>query len=101
MNIERPKKGDLAAAWECLRLLDLVSYELNPLKPIGDGDYELFKDQDAQAVLQAVKDAYENCDLTWLLIVLETLMSPENNLIDQDSDTLQFSPDLKRLGGNA
>ncbi|MFC5920888.1 hypothetical protein ACFPVS_09170 [Neisseria weixii] len=98
MNIAKPEKQDLAAAWDLIRMLDNVSCELNPLKPAGeDGDYEWLEDKDKAAVLDAVIEAYENCNLGWLMTALETLLSPKNKIIDQDSYILAFSPELKAL----
>lgn len=96
MNIAKPEKQDLEAVWNLIRMLNTLSYEQNPLKPVGDdGDYEWLEDQDKAAVLDAVMEAYDNCSLGWLMMVLETLLSPENKIIDQESDTLAFSPELK------
>ncbi|STZ76311.1 hypothetical protein [Bergeriella denitrificans] len=96
MKISKPNEKDLAAAWAFIRNLNLVSYGMNPLKPIGDdGDYETLEDEDRGEVLDALIEAYDNCDIQWLMTVLETLLSPENKIIDQEADTLELSPELK------
>lgn len=96
MNIAKPEKQDLAAVWKLIGMLNLVSYELNPLKPIGDeGDYESLEDGDKAEVLDDIIEAYEDSGLQWLMTVLETLLSPENGLINQEADTLSFHPRLK------
>ncbi|WP_165010841.1 hypothetical protein [Neisseria yangbaofengii] len=96
MNIAKPEKSDLAAAWKLIHMLDTVSYEQNPLKSVGeDGDYEWLEDKDKAAVLDAVIEAYENCNLGWLMTVLETLLSPINGIIDQEAYTLSFCRRLK------
>lgn len=96
MEIAKPEKQDLEAVWNLIRMLNTLSDEQNPLKPVGDdGDYEWLGDQDKAAVLDAVIEAYENCSLGWLMTALETLLSTENKIIDQESATLAFSPELK------
>ncbi|MRN38961.1 hypothetical protein CRG49_011140 [Neisseria sp. N95_16] len=95
MNIAKPEKQDLAAAWNLIRMIDNVSYELNPLKPAGDGDYEWLEDKDKAAVLDAVIEAYDNCNLGWLMTALETLLSPINGIVNQEAYTLEFHPRLK------
>lgn len=96
MKIERPEKKDLQDVWNLINILNTVSYELNPLKPINnDGDFEFLEDDDKAKVLDKIVEEYENCGIQWLMIVLETLLSPDNKIIDQEADTLEFHPEFK------
>lgn len=96
MNIARPEEKDLQAVWNLINILNTVSYELNPLKPINDdGDFEFLEDDDKAKVLDKIIEEYENCDIQWLMTVLETLLSPKNKIIDQESDIIEFHPELK------
>lgn len=96
MKIARPEEKDLQAAWNLIHILNTVSYELNPLKPINnDGDFEFLEDEDKAKVLDKIVEEYENCDIQWLMTVLETLLSPDNKIIDQEANTLEFHPELK------
>lgn len=96
MNIARPEEKDLQAVWNLINILNTVSYELNPLKPINDdGDFEYLEDDDKAKVLDKIIEEYENCDIQWLMTVLETLLSPKNKIIDQESDIIEFHPELR------
>lgn len=96
MNIARPEEKDLQAVWNLINILNTVSYELNPLKPINDdGDFEYLEDDDKAKVLEKIIEEYENCDIQWLMTVLETLLSPKNKIIDQESDIIEFHPELR------
>lgn len=108
MQILRPKREDLDAAWGLLNILHCVSSDLNPLVYDEElGEYELMDDEDAPAVLAEIARAFNAADMHWLMMVLETLLSPENGLVDQESDNLDFSPEVKavlsahRAGGTA
>lgn len=96
MNIARPEEKDLQAVWNLIKILNTVSYELNPLKPINDdGDFEYLEDDDKAKVLDKIIEEYENCNIQWLMTVLETLLSPKNKIIDQESDIIEFHPELR------
>lgn len=101
MKIARPKEEDLQAVWDLINILNTVSYELNPLKPINDdGDFEFLEDDDKAKVLDKIVEEYENCGIQWLMTVLETLLSPVNKIIDQEADTLEFHPEFKAAALN-
>lgn len=96
MKIARPEEKDLQAVWNLINILNTVSYELNPLKPINDdGDFEFLEDDDKAKVLDKIVELHESCDIQWLMTVLETLLSPDNKIIDQEAETLEFHPELK------
>ena len=96
MKIERPEEKDLQAVWNLINILNTVSYELNPLKPINDdGDFEFLEDDDKAKVLDKIVELHESCDIQWLMTVLETLLSPDNKIIDQEAPTLEFHPEFK------
>lgn len=98
MNIARPEEKDLKDVWNLINILNTVSYELNPLKPINDdGDFEFLEDDDKAKVLDKIIEEYENCNIQWLMIVLETLLSPKNKIIDQESDIIEFHPELRAI----
>ncbi|HEZ1342625.1 TPA: hypothetical protein WHD94_000866, partial [Neisseria meningitidis] len=47
MKIARPEEKDLQDAWNLINILNTVSHELNPIKPINnDGDSEFLEDDD-------------------------------------------------------
>nr|DAE32120.1 MAG TPA: hypothetical protein [virus sp. ctn3M15]DAJ85131.1 MAG TPA: hypothetical protein [Caudoviricetes sp.]DAS93354.1 MAG TPA: hypothetical protein [Caudoviricetes sp.] len=96
MKIARPEEKDLQAVWNLINILNTVSYELNPLKPINDdGDFEFLEDDDKAKVLDKIVELHESCDIQWLMTVLETLLSPDNKIIDQEAPTLEFHPEFK------
>lgn len=96
MKIAKPEEKDLQAVWNLINILNTVSYELNPLKPINDdGDFEFLEDDDKAKVLDKIVELHESCDIQWLMTVLETLLSPANKIIDQEADTLEFHPEFK------
>ncbi|HHK6066645.1 hypothetical protein [Neisseria sp. 27098_8_112] len=96
MKIAKPEEKDLQAVWNLINILNTVSYELNPLKPINDdGDFEFLEDDDKAKVLDKIVELHESCDIQWLMTVLETLLSPDNKIIDQEADTLEFHPEFK------
>lgn len=96
MKIARPKEEDLQAVWNLINILHMVKYKLNPLKPINDNeDFEFLEDDDKAEVLDKIVEEYENCNIQWLMIALETLLSPDNKIIDQETDTLEFHPEFK------
>lgn len=97
MKTRRPEKEDFEAAWKLLRMLNLVYHGLNPLKPLDDEEFDFLWEEDKADVLDELVEVYENCDLEWLMMVLETLISPKNGIIDQNAETLEFSPELKAL----
>ncbi|UOO77349.1 hypothetical protein LVJ85_02280 [Neisseria sp. Dent CA1/247] len=98
MNIAKPEKEDFEAVWEFIRMLNTVSYGLDPLKPLNDdGDYQELEDGDKGKVLDAIVEAYDDSGVEWMMTALETLMSPENRIINQESDILEWSDDLKAL----
>lgn len=98
MNIARPEEKDLQDVWNLINILNTVSYELNPLKPINDdGDFEFLEDDDKAKVLDKIIEEYENCDIQWLMTVLETLLSPKNKIIDQESDIIELHPELRAI----
>lgn len=55
MKIARPEEKDLQDAWNLINILNTVSHELNPIKPINnDGDSEFLEDDDKAKVLGRV-----------------------------------------------
>lgn len=96
MKIARPEEKDLQDAWNLINILNTVSHELNPIKPINDdGESEFLEDDDKAKVLDKIVELYKSCNIEWLMIVLETLLSPDNKIIDQEANTLEFHPELK------
>ena len=94
MKIEKPEKQDLEAVWKFIGMLNTASYELNPLKPMEDGDFHPLEDGDKSDVLDGIITAYEDSGLQWLMSVLETLLSPANGIINQEAEYLEFHPRL-------
>lgn len=95
MTIAKPETEDFEDAWAFIRMLNLVTYDLNPLKTDTDGEYEYLADEDKSDVLDAVVEKFNECSLEWMLSALQALMSPEMGIINQDSDTLELHPKLK------
>lgn len=102
MKIAKPTNEDIDKSFELLRALRILSYDLNPFEKqdndeIGEPDEPPpLKDSDKSAALDQVIDLYNECNITFLLLTLNTLISPENQVIDQDSDTLDFSQKIKQ-----
>ena len=102
MKIAKPTNEDIDKSFELLRALRILSYDLNPFEKqdsneIGEPDEPPpLKDSDKSAALDQVIDLYNECNITFLLPALNTLISEENQVIDQDSDTLDFSQKIKQ-----
>ena len=84
MTIAKPETEDFEDAWAFIRMLNLVAYDLNPLKTDADGEYEYLADEDKSDVLDAVVEKFNECSLEWMLLALQALMSPEMGIINQD-----------------
>lgn len=99
MNITRPNKDDLDAAWELVAFLSKIEQGLNPIyqpaDPEDEDDFEYMSDAPAYEVFKALKYKAESADLTWIMTVLDTLLSSDNDIVDQESSVLDFSPKFK------
>jgi hypothetical protein len=100
MNITRPNKDDLDAAWELVAFLSKIEQGLNPIyqpaDPEDEDDFEYMSDAPAYEVFKALKYKAESADLTWIMTVLDTLLSSDNDIVDQESSVLDFSPKFKQ-----
>lgn len=100
MNITRPNKEDLDAAWDLVAFLSKIEQGLNPIyqpaDPEDEDDFEYMSDAVAYEVYKALKYKADNADLTWIMTVLDTLLSPNNDIVDQESVVLDFSPKFKQ-----
>lgn len=97
-NIARPTDEDLKAAAEFFNMMRLVESGYHPSKVDEFDEPEFMDDKDKAEVLDALCEKFGECDLLLLLVVLETLLSPNNGIIDQDSDVLAFHPRLRLAG---
>ena len=100
MNITRPNKEDLDAAWDLVAFLSKIEQGLNPIyqpaDPEDEDDFEYMSDVVAYEVYKALKYKADNADLTWIMTVLDTLLSSNNDIVDQESVVLDFSPKFKQ-----
>lgn len=100
MNIARPNKEDLDAVWDLVAFLSKIEQGLNPIyqpaDPEDEDDFEYMSDAPAYEVFKALKYKAENADLTWIMTVLDTLLSSNNDIVDQESSVLDFSPKFKQ-----
>ena len=100
MNITRPNKDDLDAAWELVAFLNKIAQGLNPVyqpaDPEDEDDFEYLSNVPADEVFEALEYKSANANLPWIMTVLDTLLSPRNGIVDQESSVLDFSPYFKQ-----
>lgn len=100
MNIARPNKEDLDAVWELVAFLNKIEQGLNPIyqptDPEDEDDFEYLSDAPADEVLEALESKSANACLSWIMTVLDTLLSSNNDIVDQESSVLDFSPKFKQ-----
>lgn len=100
MNIAKPRKEDLEAVWELVAFLNKMAQGLNPTyqpaDPEDEDDFEYLSAAPADTVFEALESLTDDANLPWIMSVLDTLLSENNNIIDQESDVLDFSPKFKQ-----
>lgn len=98
MKIARPEKEEINKAFKLLRALNDVSHEIDPMRTNKNEDDEpvWLEDKDKDRVLDHITELYESCNIEWLLAALETMLSPENKIIDDAADVLELHPDIIR-----
>ena len=100
MNIARPNKEDLDAVWELVAFLNKIEHGLNPIcqpaDPEDEDDFEYLSDAPADEVFEALEYKSANAGLAWIMTVLDILLSSNNDIVDQESDVLDFSPKFKQ-----
>lgn len=100
MNITKPNKEDLDAVWELVAFLNKIAQGLNPVyqpaDPEDEDDFEYLSNAPADEVFEALEYKSANANLPWIMTVLDTLLSPRNCIVDQESSVLDFSPNFKQ-----
>ncbi len=100
MNITRPNKEDLDAVWELVAFLNKIAQGLNPVyqpaDPEDEDDFQYLSDAPADEVFEALEYKSANANLSWIMTVLDTLLSSSNDIVDQESSVLDFSPKFKQ-----
>lgn len=100
MKITRPNKEDFDAVAELVSFLNKIAQGLNPIyqpaDPEDEDDFEYLSNAPADEVFNALKYKYANAGLPWIMTVLDTLLSPRNDIVDQESSVLDFSPKFKQ-----
>lgn len=100
MNITRPNKEDLDAVWELVAFLNKIAQGLNPVyqpaDPEDEDDFEYLSNAPADEVFEALEYKSANANLPWIMTVLDTLLSSSNDIVDQESSVLDFSPKFKQ-----
>ena len=100
MNITRPNKDDLDAAWELVAFLNKIEQGLNPIyqpaDPEDEDDFQYLSDAPADEVFEALEYKSTKAGLSWIMTVLDTLLSSSNDIVDQESSVLDFSPKFKQ-----
>ena len=100
MNIARPNKEDLDAVWELVAFLNKIEQGLNPIHqpadPEDEDDFEYLSNAFADEVFEALEYKSANANLPWIMTVLDTLLSSNNDIVDQESSVLDFSPKFKQ-----
>ena len=100
MNIARPNKEDLDAVWELVAFLNKIAQGLNPVyqpaNPEDEDDFEYLSNAPADEVFEALEYKSDNANLPWIMTVLDTLLSSNNEIVDQESSVLDFSPKFKQ-----
>lgn len=100
MNIAKPNKEDLDSVWELVAFLNKIEQGLNPIyqpaDPDDEDDFEYLSDAPADELFEALEDKSADANLPWIMTVLDTLLSSNNDIIDQESSVLDFSPKFKQ-----
>lgn len=100
MNITRPNKEDLDTVWELVAFLNKIAQGLNPVyqpaNPEDEDDFQYLSDAPADEVFEALEYKSANANLPWIMTVLDTLLSSSNDIVDQESSVLDFSPKFKQ-----
>lgn len=98
MKIARPEREEINEAFKLLRALGDVLQGIDPMKTNKNEDDEpmWLEDKDKGKVLDHITELYDGCNIEWLLAVLDTLISPENEIIDTESDVLDIHPNIKK-----
>lgn len=100
MKITRPNKEDLDAVWELVAFLNKIAQGLNPIHqpadPEDEDDFEYLSNAPADEVFEALEYKSANANLPWIMTVLDTLLSSSNDIVDQESSVLDFSPKFKQ-----
>lgn len=98
MKIARPEREEINEAFKLLRALGDVLQGIDPMKTNKNEDDEpvWLEDKDKGQVLDHITELYDGCNIEWLLAVLDTLIIPENKIIDDTADTLEPHPDILR-----
>lgn len=100
MNITRPNKEDLDAVWELVAFLNKIAQGLNPVyqpaDPVDEDDFQYLSDAPVDEVFEALEYKSANANLPWIMTVLDTLLSSSNDIVDQESSVLDFSPKFKQ-----
>lgn len=100
MNITRPNKEDLDTVWELFAFLNKIAQGLNPVyqpaNPEDEDDFQYLSDAPADEVFEALEYKSANANLPWIMTVLDTLLSSSNDIVDQESSVLDFSPKFKQ-----
>ena len=98
MKIARPEREEINEAFKLLRTLGDVSHGIDPMKTNKNEDDEpvWLEDKDKGQVLDHITELYDDCNIEWLLAVLDTLISPANEIIDTESDVLDIHPNIKK-----
>nr|DAQ35162.1 MAG TPA: hypothetical protein [Bacteriophage sp.] len=100
MNITKPDKEDLDAVWELVAFLNKIAQGLNPVyqpaDPEDEDDFEYLSDAPADEVFEALEYKSSNANLPWIMTVLDTLLASSNDIVDQESSVLDFSPKFKQ-----
>lgn len=94
MKIARATKEDINAAFDFIAAIKNTINGYHPSKTDDYGDPTELDDNERGEALEYVAELYGNSNIEWLLIAMGAIISPENGIIDQDSDTLDLSPDL-------
>lgn len=100
MNIVKPNKEDFDAVLELVSFLNKIVHGLNPIyqpaDPEDGDDIKYLSNAPADEVFKALGYKYVNADLPWIMTVLNTLLSSNNDIVDQESSVLDFSPKFKQ-----
>ena len=79
MNIAKPNKEDLDAVWELVAFLNKIEQGLNPIyqpaDPEDEDDFQYLSDAPADEVFEALEYKSANAGLSWIMTVLDTLLS--------------------------
>lgn len=98
MKLAKANAEDLKGATDLLHILSSIAQGCMPegIEAVHDGAelFDIDDSADCKIILKALIEIENGCNLQRVVWGMETLMNPENSVIDQESETLDLHPSI-------